>query len=242
VVDQQFNDIGHLPSNRSARSCIDITIAAYTELAQAILSDGRAESSVAVVAVGIPPIRPADECDAKALRANLEIPDHHRVVSFVGRLSPEKRPEWALALAAEVAEEDDVTVLLVGDGPLAEVLRGGMDAVPTLVWRRSVESIESVLAISDAMIVPSRIEGIPLVVMEAITLGVPVVATRVGGLPELEADPLVRLCEPSEYTSFVVAVRETLALPRDTRQWRPDAFSLSAMLDEYDRLIDDRGR
>jgi len=242
VVDQQFNDIGHLPGNRFACSYIDVTIAAYNKLAETIVADGRAASSVAVVPVGIQPIRPADERDAKALRASLEIPDHHRIVSFVGRLSPEKRPEWALALAAELADEDGVSVLLVGDGPLADVLRGGIDAVPSLIWRRSVESIEPLLAITDVIIVPSRIEGIPLVVMEALTLGVPVVATRVGGLPELEADPLVRLCEASEYNSFVTAVRETLAQPPDTRQWRPDAFSMRVMLDEYDRLIDDRDR
>ena len=240
VVDQQFNDIGHLPANRQARGSIDVTVAAYTQLAETIRSDGRT-GQVEVVPVGIPPLRPVDECDVKALRQSLDIPEHHRIVSFVGRLSTEKRPEWALALAADLAEDDDVTVLLVGDGPLADVLRPGIGAVPRLVWRRSVERVEHLLALTDVMIIPSRIEGIPLVAMEALTLGVPVIATRVGGLPEIEDDPLVELCEPDDFPGFVRAVRAAVSGAGGDRQYRPDVFSLQVMLDHYDRLIEGAG-
>jgi glycosyltransferase involved in cell wall biosynthesis len=241
VVDQQFNDIGHLTANRAARQSIDITIAAYSELAETIRSDGRPASAVEVVPVGIPPLHPPDEYEVKALRQNLEIPDDHRVVAFVGRFSAEKRPEWALALAADLAEDGNVTVVLVGDGPLAEALRGGIGAVPGLVWRRAVEKIEPLLDLSDVVIIPSRIEGIPLVAMEALIAGVPVVATRVGGLPEIEHDPIVSLCDPDDYPGFVTVVREVLARPGSRRPWRPEAFSLGVMLERYDELLDFAG-
>lgn len=239
VVDQQFNDIGHLPGNRLARESIDVTIAAYTELAETIRSDER-QGAVEVVPVGIPSIHPADERDVKALRQSLGLPDDHRVVSFVGRLSREKRPEWALALSADLTD-DDISVLLVGDGPLAEVLHDGIEAVPTLVWLRSVERIEPLLALTDVMVIPSRIEGIPLVAMEALTVGLPVVATRVGGLSELESDPLMRLCDSDDYPGFVETVREALASEQADREYRPEMFSLQTMLERYDRLIDATG-
>jgi glycosyltransferase involved in cell wall biosynthesis len=101
-----------------------------------------------------------------------------------------------------------------------------------------VDQVEPLLGLTDVMIIPSRIEGIPLVAMEALTLGVPVVATRVGGLPELEGDPLVSLCDPEDYPGFVHTVREALGRHGGERQHRPDAFSLRAMVERYDHLIE----
>ena len=147
-----------------------------------------------------------EEAEIAALRESLRIPAGNRVISFIGRLSSEKRPDWVLALASDLAGEQDLTVVILGDGPLADTLRPGIEAVPGLVWRRSLDRIEPLMAGSDLVVLPSETEGIPLVAMEAIQMGVPVVATRVGGMPTLEDDPLVDRCNPADYPEFVATV------------------------------------
>ena len=240
IVDQQFNNSVHMPSNSMARESIDLTVAAYPGLVDLICADGRPRESVEVVPVGIPPLELPGAEEMAGLRATLGIPDQNRVVSFIGRLSSEKRPEWVLALAADLAAEDGLTVVIVGDGPLADTLQPGIEAVPRLVWRRALDRVGPLLAGSDLVILPSETEGIPLVAMEALQLGVPVVATRVGGMPTLEHDPLVDLCDPTDYPGFVTTVRTVLGRGRPERRPRPDAFSLREMLEHYDRVLDEK--
>jgi glycosyltransferase involved in cell wall biosynthesis len=74
--------------------------------------------------------------------------------------------------------------------------------------------------------------------MEALALGVPVVATRVGGLGELEGTPGFRLCEPDDFPGFVTAVRETLDSPRPAGIALPPQFGLEHMVETYDRIVD----
>jgi glycosyltransferase involved in cell wall biosynthesis len=240
IVDQQFNNSVHLPSNSSARDSIDLTVAAYPGLVELICVDGRAAESVEVLPVGIPALQMPSDSEIDALRAELGIPAGNRVISFIGRLSSEKRPDWVLALASDLAGQDGLTVVILGDGPLADTLRPGFEAVPGLVWRRALDRVGPLMAGSDVVVLPSETEGIPLVAMEAIQMGVPVVATRVGGMPTLEHDPLVDLCDPADYPEFVATVQAVLARARTPRQARPDAFSLREMLEQYDTVLDEK--
>lgn len=236
VVDQQFNDIGHLDSNRREQGHLALTVAAHQALAEIICSDGRSPDKVVTAYVGIPEPERATEQQLADLRSELGI-HVPRVVLFIGRLSEEKRPEWVLALAADLAG-DDVAIVMVGSGPQEADLRGGIEALPNLIWRSYLDNIGAAIGLADVLVLPSQTEGIPLTVMEAISLGVPVVATRVGGLGELEDIPGFRLCEPDDFPGFVAAVRETLDSPVPAGIALPDRFGVDHMVRSYDDFID----
>lgn len=237
VVDQQFNDVGHLTSNRKVSAQVDLTVAAHRALAEVVRSDGRDPDRVVTAYVGIPTPPRATDVQIAALRSELGVAPGTKVVLFIGRFSEEKRPEWVVALAADLAG-DDVAVIMVGTGPEEEELRKGIEALPRLTWRRYVENIGAFIGLADVLVLPSRTEGIPLTVMEALSLGTPVVATRVGGLGELDGIPGFRLCEPDDFPGFVKAVRETLGSSPPVGIALPAHFGVEHMVEAYDRIVD----
>lgn len=120
-------------------------------------------------------------------RAALGIPDEHVVAVQVANYRTEKAHEVLVDAAERLRRRDDLTFLLVGQGPRQEEItalvraRGLEDRVRILGFRTDVASL---LAAGDALVLSSDHEGLPVAVMEALALGVPVVSTAVGGIPE----------------------------------------------------------
>jgi glycosyltransferase involved in cell wall biosynthesis len=112
-----------------------------------------------------------------------------RIVAAAGRLSPEKGFDQFITAAARVAREDpEVGFVLFGDGPLREMLarqvvRCGLEG--TLVMAGFRPDVERFLPCCDLAVLSSWTEGLPVIVLEALAAGVPVVATAVGGTPEV---------------------------------------------------------
>ncbi len=106
-------------------------------------------------------------------------------IVMIGRLVPPKDP---LCLVDAVRRLPEARLVFLGDGPLrtrieAAARRGGVDARVSLLGSRP--DVAAVLRTCDIFALPSRWEGLPFAVIEAMMAGLPVVATRVGGLPEL---------------------------------------------------------
>lgn len=142
-----------------------------------------------------------------------------RLVS-VGRLSPEKG-QLLLVQAAALLRADgvDAEIVLVGDGPSraaieAEARRLGVAEQLRIVgWQGSAE-VRRWLSESRAVVLPSFAEGIPVVLMEAMALGRPVIATYVGGIPELVSPGVNGWLVPAGAVDELArAMREALALP-----------------------------
>ncbi len=113
-------------------------------------------------------------------------------VGFVGRLSEEKGIDWLIRSMVRVKERvPHARLLIVGTGPLENELRA---LSRSLRLNSSVEftgyrqNVFEVLRQMDVFVIPSRSEGCPIVVLEAMAMGLPVVASRVGGNPELVSD------------------------------------------------------
>jgi len=123
------------------------------------------------------------------LRKSLEIPEGAFVLGTVGRLGPEKDHRTLLHAVAEVSQKGlKPYLLLIGDGPLsASLVRLGKElGIAThLKWLGARSDIPELLAGIDLFVLPSRYEGCPNVVLEAMAAGKCVVATRVGGTPEV---------------------------------------------------------
>jgi glycosyltransferase involved in cell wall biosynthesis len=126
---------------------------------------------------------------AGQLRAELGVAPQVRLVGIVGRMVPVKDHGTFVAAAAEVAQRrDDVHFVLVGAGELEEQVRqdlarrGLSSRAHMLGWRRDLPAIYADL---DVFALSSVNEGTPVTLIEAMTAGVPVVATRVGGVADL---------------------------------------------------------
>lgn len=127
------------------------------------------------------------------LRAELGLPADAPLVGAVGRLVPIKDvPLLVRAFARVAARRPDAHLVLVGDGPERPAVEDAVRArglggrVRLLGWRHDLPGIYADL---DLLAVSSRNEGTPLAVIEAFAAGVPVVATRVGGVPDMFDPP-----------------------------------------------------
>jgi sugar transferase (PEP-CTERM/EpsH1 system associated) len=122
-----------------------------------------------------------------ALRRELSIPEHAFVVGSAGRLAPEKDlPTLVRSVAEARARREDIFLAFVGDGVERQALEtlvstlGLTEHVRFLGWRRDVARVMSAL---DLFVLSSLNEGLPLAVLEAMALAVPVASTPVGELP-----------------------------------------------------------
>jgi len=108
----------------------------------------------------------------------------------VARLSPQKGLSLLIDAAAQLAPEIDFTIHIVGDGEMRDELaarikeRGLGTRVSLLGWR-SASDIRNALRTAHALVLPSFAEGLPVVLMEALALECPVIATAIAGIPEL---------------------------------------------------------
>ncbi len=113
-------------------------------------------------------------------------------VLFVGRLEDRiKRVGALIDCFKEAAEGTNAELLIAGDGPDAAALRdraGGASTVRFLGWRSGAEQLAPLYAAAACLVLNSSSEGFPTVVGEAMACGTPVLATRVGGVPELVID------------------------------------------------------
>ena len=158
---------------------------------------------------------------ANAIPADLSpygIPPGSQTLLFVGRLDPQKGP-WLLVRAVKglLPVHRNLHLLMVGDGPLAAELKDWTraqrldDRIHFAGWRPDVPSL---LKAVDALVLPSRWEGMPNVVLEAMAAGRPVIATRVEGVRELVTDRETGLLvEPESVESLAGAIALLLAEP-----------------------------
>jgi glycosyltransferase involved in cell wall biosynthesis len=161
-------------------------------------------------------------------RAALGLPADAWVIGSVGRLAPEKDHQFLVRASAALLG-DKGRLLIVGLGPERRAIEAEAAARAVTPWVSlpgARDDIPEVLAALDLFVLSSRMEGMPLVVLEAMAAGVPVVATAVGGLPKLIQDGETGfLCPPGEEA----ALRETLAsLRRDPARARAAATKARA--------------
>nr|WP_242836758.1 glycosyltransferase family 4 protein [Desulfotomaculum nigrificans] len=126
------------------------------------------------------------QVDTLAIRKSLNIPELGPVIGTIARLAPQKGVSYFLK-SASLLKEYQANFLVVGDGPLRQDLEQeaaelGLQNRVTFAGRR--ENIAEILAAIDIFVLPSVTEGLPLTILEAMAAGKPVVATRVGGIPE----------------------------------------------------------
>lgn len=191
-------------------------VAVSRALADEVVALGVARDRVAIVMNGV------DEAlfhprDRGAARTALGLPDRPLVL-YVGNLKPEKGVlELARAWPQVAREVAGASLAIVGDGPLAAQLRAALapakDSV-RFVARRPLAEIPTWMAAADVVVLPSHVEGTPNVVLEAHACGRRVVATAVGGVPDLITDPVLgTLVRPRAPDALAAAIVRSLHDP-----------------------------
>lgn len=122
----------------------------------------------------------------EAARAELGLPKDGKLVAWVGRLSREKGADVMIDAVPHLPA--DVTLVMVGDGPERAVLepRTTQPAMAgKVIWQGMVPGSARYLAAFDAFALSSRTEGTPIALFEAMAARLPIVATAVGGVPDV---------------------------------------------------------
>jgi glycosyltransferase involved in cell wall biosynthesis len=152
-------------------------------------------------------------------QAHIAIPEQPRLVC-VGRLCEQKGHLLLVQAASQLAAEGlQFKLILVGDGPLRSPIEslitqlGLQDHIEITGWASNSEVQQQILG-SRAMVLPSFAEGLPVVVMEALALGRPVLSTYIAGIPELVEPGLCGWLVPSgSVEALTAAMRVALQLP-----------------------------
>ncbi len=171
---------------------------------------------------------PGDRAAARAALGltNPGLPDDEEAIVYVGRLDLAKGlRELVIAVAALAKRRPRVRCYIVGDGParatlLEEIAAQGAQDYVKLMPACASDGVASWMAASNLVTLPSYREGCPNVVIEALASGRPVVATNVGGIPELMDETDGALIPAREAAPLEAALEQVLA-----QSWDAQAIS-----------------
>lgn len=188
--------------------------------------------------------------DKQAKRKELDIPEGALLLANIGRLVPEKGHLFCLnALKQVLGEIHNVMLLIVGEGRLKgdierKIVELGLQRNVILTGFR--EDIPEILSIVDISLHTSLWEGTPLTIVEAMSSGRAVIATAVGGIPEMISDGvngiLVRPQDTDELAKWIIRLskdRELLAnLGREAKEYTRIRFNPKHAIEEINNLYD----
>jgi teichuronic acid biosynthesis glycosyltransferase TuaC len=149
--------------------------------------------------------------DIVAVRRELGLPANQRIVLFVGKFSAVKNPVLLVDAFDRVCSDKrfaNALLVMIGGGPLEgeinfHVERGATVKRVLVSGRQNPDTVAKFLQAADVLCVSSNDEGVPNVILEAFACGVPVIATRVGGIPEVHTE---------DYLGCLVPPRDSKAL------------------------------
>jgi len=232
VMGSDMNDLAQRPNLRglvrSALSSAAHVVCVSTALQRRVLELGIAEERTTVQHNGVDGGRfqVRDRSDA---RRTLGLDGEQKLVVFIGNLVHEKGPDVLVEALGQLRSNasPDFRVVFIGDGPqkpalLSSIAASGVGAQVSFLGRRPPGEVALWLAASDVLCLPSRREGCPNVVLEALASGRPVVAAAVGGVPELLNTGNGVMVPPDDPKALAEALSGALR-----RSWTPSELRLS---------------
>jgi glycosyltransferase involved in cell wall biosynthesis len=246
VVDQIFNDTVHVYNNRHYEKHIDATIVPSDPLLRTIIErHGADPSSVHIIPHGIEIAKTLPVSQAGALPAA----SHEKIiVAYFGRLSYEKGPDRFIEIVRRLSRDSRLYFVMTGEGPEREKvfnLIRDYSLKDKIYTPGFVDDIQSLMNAVDIVVLPSRVDGMPLAVLEAQALGKSVVASRIGSLPEMISDGHTGfLCEPDDVNLFCERIT-TLAhdpaararIGAAARVSVTEKYSSGRMIEQYHRVF-----
>lgn len=190
---------------------------------------------------GIPLSQPCSDAERAAARSELGVAADAKVVAIVGRLSVEKGHATLIDAVRRLSPRP--ILLAAGDGALRAELQERAQGLDVR-WLGFVGKTRSVYAAADVIAMPSLTEGVPLVALEAMAAGRPLVASRVGELPTMLRDGAGLLVAPSDVEGLAAALELGLrggdplaALTQKALQTVRRDYALESMAERYADLL-----
>lgn len=184
----------------------DAVVAVSTPIAHRLRSRGVSPARVHVVPNAFDSSAPvADRAHARRM---LGIPSGEFAVGWVGRLSAEKGPDIFVD-AISALSDSGVSAYVLGDGPdrlALEERSARLGAAARIHWRGIVHDAGALMAAFDVLVLSSRTEGVPIVLLEAAAAGTPIVATRVGGVPDMFSGAEAILVSPEDSRALAAGI------------------------------------
>jgi len=214
----------------------DRVVAVSADIARELVTSGVSAQRVSIIDNGI--TIPQARDDSKShVRVEFGIPDGGRLIVQIGRLARSKRIDLLLQAVSGLADNLQAHVLIAGEGEQREFLaelagRLGLERRVHFCGYRN--DVGRLLAAADLLALSSELEGLPIVILEAMALRCPIVTTRVGAIPDVLGDGR---------DAWIVAANDADALQRaiaDVLE-RPEAAALRAA-NAYDRYVRRYGR
>ena len=208
---------------------------------------------VRVIYNGVDPRRFQDQVREGQVKCGLGLPSNCRIVGTVGRMTVQKGHELLLEAFAELKGGRELRLLLVGDGPRRPWLEqrtrelGLQDRVCFAGFRRDIYPL---LRAMDIFVLPSRWEGLPGAVIEAMATGRPVVASDLPPLREIVSSPEIGiLVRPGEKSQLREALADLLEdrgaseeMGRRAREYALSRFPIQRTVSSYQDLFAEGGR
>jgi glycosyltransferase involved in cell wall biosynthesis len=151
--------------------------------------------------------------DRHAARKALGIPPNRFVVGWVGRLNTEKGGDILVDAFAKLPNRE-VHLSIIGDGPdrsLLQVRARSLGVSDLITWHGKVKDAGRLFPAFDIFVLSSRTEGTPMALFEAMAAGVPIVASRVGGVPDVISTAEGLLVPPEDTAALASAITECQA-------------------------------
>jgi N-acetyl-alpha-D-glucosaminyl L-malate synthase BshA len=173
-------------------------------------------------------------------------PEGHKVIVHTSNFREVKRVRDVIRVFARIHHAMPATLLMVGDGPEredAEREARSLEVADDVRFLGRLDSVASLLQAADLFVLPSQTESFGLAALEAMACGVPVVATSVGGIPEVVEDGVTGLLEP--VGSVEAMGRRAVELLRDRPRWeamraaaiaQAQRYSVEAVVPQYERF------
>ena len=204
----------------------DAVVVVSKAMRDRLIAAGAEETKLNVVYNGIDRslFMPSDKGGA---RGELGLDRDKRIILFAGNLKPVKGLD-GLIRAVSRLDIEDVELHLLGSGPLDSELRStaaGSGAADRIFFHGAVshDMIPRWISASDLVVLPSISEGTPNIILEALACSRPVVASRVGGVPEIVSSSSGILFPPGDDGALRSALRKALE-----REWNEDAIECPA--------------
>ncbi len=184
------------------------------------------------------------------LRKKFNIPISSPVIGTIAQFSEKKGLEYLLRSASVLFKDQrDVIFLLVGDGTIKgrlEQLCADLKIENNVIFVGERNDIPEMLSLIDIFVLPSITEGLPLAMLEAMSCGKPVIATSVGGVPEIVENGVSGiLVQPKDSDALCGAMREMLSdvgmrdrMGREGQMICEKGFSSRAMVNQIENLYD----
>lgn len=198
-------------------------------------------SHVCKIPIGIRAPAPLTDEYISEVKGQLDCPQGHSLIGFIGRLASEKAPDIFLRAIPEILQYyTDTCFFIVGSGDMRKELES---LAVTLKIEKAIrflgdrDDVFTLISCLDFVVVPSLREGFGLVALESLSLGKPVIASYVGGLPEIishEKNGL--LVPPGQHKAIAEAAKRLLGSPtltekmgRKAREMTRNQYSISSM-------------